>query len=96
VGGANDQLAEPRHGDALFERGILFAPDYVVNAGGLLSLLYESGELDTDGVVARVEAIADRVDEILDLAKAERLSPHRVADRMAEERLAAARERRKP
>jgi leucine dehydrogenase len=96
VGGANEQLAEPRHGDTLFERGIVFAPDYVVNAGGLLSLLYENGELDTDGVVARVEAIGDRVDEILDLAKAERLSPHRVADRMAEERLAAARERKKP
>lgn len=96
VGGANEQLAEPRHGDALFERGVLFAPDYVVNAGGLLSLLYEIGELDEAGVVERVESIGDRVVQILDRAEAEGVSPHRLADRMAEERLAAAREGRKP
>lgn len=95
VGGANEQLAEPRHGDALFERRISFAPDYVANAGGLLSLLYEIGELDEAGVVARVEEIGDRVGEILDRAEAEGMAPHRLADRMAEERLAAARERRK-
>jgi leucine dehydrogenase len=96
VGGANEQLAEPRHGDALFEGGIIFAPDYVVNAGGLLSLLYEIGELDEDGVVARVEAIGDRVGEILDRAGAEGVAPHRLADRMAQERLAAARGKRNP
>jgi len=96
VGGANEQLAEPRHGDALFERGVLFAPDYVVNAGGLLSLLYEIGELDEAGVVARVESIGDRVVEILDRAEAEGVPPHRLADRMAEERVAEARERKKP
>jgi len=96
VGGANEQLAEPRHGDALFEGGITFAPDYVVNAGGLLSLLYEIGELDEDGVVARVEAIGDRVGEILDRAGAEGVAPHRLADRMAQERLAAARGKRNP
>jgi len=96
VGGANEQLAEPADGDALFERGIVFAPDYVVNAGGLLSLLYEIGELDEEGIVARVEAIGDRVGEILDRAQAEGAPPHRVADRMAEERLAAARGRANP
>ena len=48
---------EPRHGDALHARGILYAPDYVVNAGGLLSLLFETGETDEDGVVARVRGI---------------------------------------
>jgi leucine dehydrogenase len=95
VGGANEQLAEVRHGDALFERRIAYAPDYVVNAGGLLSLLYELGELDEAGVVARVEEIGDRVGEILDRAEAEGVAPHRLADRIAEERLAAARERRK-
>lgn len=95
VGGANEQLAEPGDGDALHERGILFAPDYVANAGGLLSLLYEVGELDEAGVVARVEAIGDRIGEILDRAGTEGLPPHRLADRMAEEILAAARERRR-
>jgi leucine dehydrogenase len=95
VGGANEQLAEPRHGDALFERGVLYAPDYVVNAGGLLSLLHELGELDEDGVLARVEAIGESLNGILDRATAEGLPPHRLADRIAEERLAAARGRKR-
>jgi leucine dehydrogenase len=94
VGGANDQLADPGDGDALFERGILFAPDYVANAGGLLSLLFETGELDEAGVVARVEALGGEVDAILDRSERESIPPHRLADRIAEERLAAAREAR--
>ena len=73
-------------------RGILYAPDYVVNAGGLLSLLYELGETDEAGVVARVREIGPRVQDILERARREGLSPSRVADRMVEERLAAGRE----
>jgi leucine dehydrogenase len=95
VGGANEQLAEVADGDALHRRGIVFAPDYVTNAGGLLSLLYEVGELDEAGVLARVEEIGDRVGGILDRAEAEGVPPHRLADRMAEERLCAAREGRR-
>jgi leucine dehydrogenase len=91
AGGANEQLAEPRHGDALHDRGILYAPDYVANAGGLLSLLYETGETDEAGVVAKVKAIGPRVAAIWERARAEGEPPHRTADRMAEERLAAAR-----
>lgn len=91
VGAANEQLAEPRHGDALHERGILYGPDYVVNAGGLLSLLYEKGEVDEDGVIRRVEQIGPRLSALWARARAERVAPHRLADRMAEERLAAAR-----
>jgi len=94
VGAANEQLAEPRHGDALHERGILYGPDYVVNAGGLLSLLYEKGEVDEDGVTRRVEQIGPRLSALWARARAERVAPHRLADRMAEERLAAARSRR--
>lgn len=95
VGGANEQLAEPRHGDALAERGILYAPDYVANAGGLLSLLYEIGETDEAGVIARVQGIAERLDEIWSRSQAEGVPPHRMADRIVEERLAEARARKK-
>src|SRR5262245_8353604 len=91
VGAANEQLAEPRHAESLLNRGILYAPDYVVNAGGLLSLLYELGETDEAGVVARVREIGPRVLEILERARREGRSPSRVADRMVEERLAASR-----
>lgn len=95
VGGANEQLEEPRHGDKLEERGILYAPDYVANAGGLLSLLYEIGETDEPGVIARVQGIAERLDEVWSRSKAEGVPPHRMADRIVEERLAEARARKK-
>ncbi len=94
VGGANEQLAEPRHGDDLFARGILYAPDYVVNAGGLISLLYETGEADYPGVLECTRAIGPRVGALLQRARAEGVAPHRLADRMVEERLAAARHAR--
>jgi glutamate dehydrogenase/leucine dehydrogenase len=91
VGAANEQLAEERHGAALHDRGILYGPDYLVNAGGLLSLLYETGETDEEGVTARVRAIGDRLSALWERADREGSLPHRVADRMAEEHLAAAR-----
>jgi leucine dehydrogenase len=94
VGAANEQLAEPRHGDALHARGILYGPDYVVNAGGLLSLLYELGEVDEDGVKRRVAQIGDRLADLWARARREGVPPHRLADRIAEERLAAARKAR--
>jgi leucine dehydrogenase len=95
VGAANDQLAEARHAETLLQRGILYAPDYVVNAGGLLSLPYELGETDEAGVVARVREIGPRVADIFERARREGRSPSQVADRMVEERLAAARDARK-
>lgn len=91
VGAANDQLAEDRHGDALHARGVLYGPDYLVNAGGLLSLLFEKGETDEDGVEDRVRDIGPRLSALWARAKAEGVPPHRVAGRMVEERLAAAR-----
>jgi leucine dehydrogenase len=94
VGAANDQLAEPRHGDALSARGILYGPDYLVNAGGLLSVLFEKGELDEDGVVERIKDIRGKLAGLWDRARAEGLPPHRMADRIVEERLASARARR--
>jgi leucine dehydrogenase len=91
VGGANDQLAEGRHGDALHARGVLYAPDYLVNAGGLLSLLYEMGEADEDGVTERVRGIGARLADLWEAARKAGEPPHRMADRLAEERLSAAR-----
>jgi leucine dehydrogenase len=95
VGGANEQLLLSRHGDALAERGILYAPDYVANAGGLLSLLFEIGETDEPGVIRRVQAIGERLAEVWARAKAENVPPQRMADRIVEERLADARARKK-
>ena len=91
AGAANNQLLEPRHGDALAEAGILYAPDFVVNAGGLIQV---ADELSPDGYSAararaRTEAIADRLHEVFDVADAERVSTAAAADLVAERRMAA-------
>jgi leucine dehydrogenase len=95
VGAANEQLLEDRHGDTLHARGILYAPDYVVNAGGLLSLFFELGQTDEEGIVRRVRSIGPRLAELLARARQEGVAPHRLADRLAEERLAEARQARR-
>jgi leucine dehydrogenase len=94
VGGANEQLAEPRHGAALHARGVVYVPDYLANAGGLLSLLHETGRESEAGVLARVRAIGERVDELLERSRTEGVPPEALADRLVEERLAAARQAR--
>ena len=95
AGAANVQLAEPRHGDELHHRGILYAPDYVINAGGVIN---GSGEIlgTYDAASARrdVLAIGPRLADLFDRAAAEAQAPGRVADEMAEAVLEAARERR--
>lgn len=91
VGGANEQLLEPRHGDVLHSIGILWGPDYVVNAGGLLSLLYENKQADEEGVTERVRLIGPRLADIWQRSHEEELPPGVVADRIVEERLALGR-----
>ena len=93
VGAANDQLLDPRHGDALHARGILYGPDYLVNAGGLLSVLFEKGETDEEGIVERIRGIGPRLLALWQRAREEGVAPNRMADRIAEERLAAGRAR---
>lgn len=93
AGGANNQLAEDRLGDSLRERGILYAPDFVINAGGVIQI---SDELQPGGYQeararARTEAIADRLREIFAVAEAEGISTATAAERVAEARIAAAR-----
>ena len=68
-------------------------PDFVVSAGGILSLLYERGELDARGTVARVERIGDDLAELFAAAESEGLPPFRLAERRVDEKLAAARVR---
>lgn len=94
VGGANEQLLEPRHGDVLHSIGILWGPDYVVNAGGLLSLLYETKQTDEEGVLERVRLIGPRLADIWQRSHEEELPPGVIADRIVEERLALGRRAR--
>jgi hypothetical protein len=66
----------------------------VATAGGLSRRLYETGETDAPGVIVRVQAIGERLEEIWTRAAADGVAPQRMADRVVEERLGAARSRR--
>lgn len=84
AGGANNQLATPAEGDHIHQRGILYAPDYVINAGGIINVASEYlGEGDEAFVRARIEQIPGRLDTIWDESAATGLNPAAVADAMA-------------
>ena len=89
-GAANNQLATPDVAALLLERGIAYAPDYVVNAGGIINVSAEYLGEDEGDVEARVAAIAPRVGALLERAAREGRSPALVADEMAEEVIASA------
>ena len=87
AGAANNQLAEPRHGAALMNRGILYAPDYVINAGGIIDVYYERiGKLDEAALARHIEGIHDTLTEIFARARKEERPTGEVADAIAEER----------
>jgi len=88
AGSANNQLAEPRHGDLLHERGILYAPDYVINAGGLIQVADEILGFSPERARRKVAAIYDRLLQIFAISQEEQIPTHRAADRLAEERIA--------
>lgn len=89
VGSANNQLKEPRHGQMLQDRGILYAPDYVANGGGVVNVADEMhrGGYNHDRAFQRVAQIYGRMKEIFALARAHGVPPHEAADRLAEERI---------
>jgi leucine dehydrogenase len=87
AGAANNQLAEDRHGFALMARNIAYAPDYAINAGGLINVAQEHKGYNEATATHQVDLIHDTITEILTRAQAMSLPPHRVADVMAEERL---------
>lgn len=93
-GAANNQLATPAQGDALVARGILYTPDYVVNAGGIINVAAEHLGWSIEEARSRVEATGARLEQVLDHAVAERIAPHAAADRLA--RAAITRAHRQP
>lgn len=87
-GGANNQLERPSDGEALRARGILYAPDYVVNAGGVILMCGEYLRWKDGQVTKRVNGIADRLAAIFEEARASGEATNIVADREAERRFA--------
>lgn len=92
AGGANNQLKRPEHGPMLHARGILYAPDYVINAGGIISVALEylcrqdaSIPCDINEVRKRIALIPGRLEQIWQESDRTGESPDQVADRMAQE-----------
>lgn len=91
AGAANNQLAEARHGDMLRDLKILYAPDYVINAGGLINVYYEylarkTGKpVERSQVVAHVDKIAETAESIFKRSEQESIPTSTAADRIAEQ-----------
>ncbi len=97
AGGANNPLASPEVGQALFERGIVFAPDYVINGGGIINVAAEIRALDRGEaydpawVEGKVDRLMTTLADILDRSTAERRPTHEIAAELARARIAEGR-----
>jgi len=83
AGSANNQLAEPYHATALEKQGILYAPDYLINAGGLINVTYEGPDYDIEAVKEHVGGIYYTLLEIFETAKVFNMRTSDASDRLA-------------
>jgi leucine dehydrogenase len=90
AGAANNQLLEDRHGEMLKERGILYAPDYAANAGGVFNGCTELLGWDPERAAKKVDEIYETILTICETAEAQGISTNKAADRIVENRLQAA------
>lgn len=94
-GAANNQLADDADAERLRSRGILYAPDYLVNAGGVINVSYEIGRTyDADAATEHTAAIYDTMTRVIGMANEQGITTAHAADTLAEERIAAARAKR--
>ena len=84
AGGANNQLATVAQGRQLADRGIVYAPDYVINAGGIINVLRHIDKADDAAINARIDTIPGRLHQVWDESDATGATPAEVADRMAQ------------
>jgi len=90
VGSANNQLGTPEHGRMLHEAGILYVPDFVANAGGVINIAFEIGrDYRWEDAEVAVRRIHENTTVVLETAEREGIAPADAADRVAEERIAA-------
>ena len=87
AGAANNQLREGRHGDVLTEKGILYAPDYVINAGGVINVYGEMHGWDADRARRKAGEIYQTLTDLFEMAAEQGLPTYEAADRLAERRI---------
>jgi leucine dehydrogenase len=89
AGSANNQLKEEKHGEMLEQKGILYAPDYVINAGGVINIADELYGYKRERAMQKVETIYDNILNVFKISKMERIPSYLAADRLAEMRIEA-------
>lgn len=94
AGAANNQLKEPVHGEQIHEKGIIYAPDYVINAGGVINVADELLGYNRERALKKVETVYDTIERVIEIAKRDQIPTYKAADRMAEERIARMRNSR--
>ncbi|MGH6909148.1 MAG: Leu/Phe/Val dehydrogenase [Phenylobacterium sp.] len=100
AGGANNQLHDPDIGRALFEHGILYAPDYVINGGGIINVAGEIRAIDRNEafdpawVAGKLDRLMLTLGEVMDRSLAEKRPTHEVANEMAKARISLAAEQK--
>jgi leucine dehydrogenase len=88
AGAANNQLEdEDKHGKMILDKGLLYAPDYVINAGGLINVANELDGYRQDRAMKQAEGIYDIVKRVFQLSKEENIPTHIASNNLAEERL---------
>lgn len=87
AGAANNQLKETRHGDTIHEMGIVYAPDYVINAGGVINVADELYGYNAERALKKVEGIYANIERVLDISARDGIPTYLAADRLAEERI---------
>lgn len=88
AGAANNQLKEDRHGDMIHEKGLIYAPDYVINAGGVMNVADELQGYNRERALKKVETIYDNIMRVFEISERDGIPSYKAADRMAEERIA--------
>ena len=86
AGGANNQLASPQHGEMLRKRGVLYAPDFVINAGGIIEICRQYQDTSIENCYAQIEKIGDTLAEIFQQSDDQKKCTSIVAEQLAERR----------
>lgn len=89
AGAANNQLREVRHGDVIESKGILYAPDFIINAGGVINVYDEllEGGYNHDRAMRKVSTVFSNIEKVIAIAKRDNIPTYKAADVLAEERI---------